>query len=119
MKKCGLLSLKRGKVKEKYILPNEEIMKSVDEDGYKYLWILELDRIKEKEKVKKEYNRRLRSILKSKLNRKNKIQGINTWAVALIRYGGGLLDWNVEEEMKMDRQTRKDDDNVWSTASKE
>ena len=61
-------------------------MKEVDENGYTYLGILELDEIKEhkiKNKVAAEYKRRLRLILKSKLNDKNKIQTVNTWAVAL------------------------------------
>ena len=68
-------------------------MKEVDEDGYTYLDILELDEIKQQEmkiKVTVEYKRRLRLILKSKLNGKNKIQAINTWTVALLLYGAGM-----------------------------
>ena len=38
-----------------------------------------------------EYKRRLRLILKSKLNGKNKITEIITWAVAVFRYGAGIL----------------------------
>jgi len=34
----------------------------------------------------KEYKRRLRLILKSKLNGRNKIKAINTWAAAVLRY---------------------------------
>ena len=85
-------------------------MKEVDENGYTYLGILELDEIKEHEmkiKVTAEYKRRLRLILKSKLNGKNKIQAINTWAVALLRYGAGIINWKVHELKKIDRTTRK------------
>ena len=32
-------------------------------------------------------------VLKSKLNGKNKIQAINTWAVAVMRYGAGIMKW--------------------------
>ena len=74
-------------------------MKEVDENGYTYLGILELDEINEHEmkiKVTAEYKRRLRLILKSKLNGKNKIQVINTWAVTLLRYGAGIINWKVE-----------------------
>ena len=83
LKKCGVVILKKGKlVKFDGIhLPNQEIMKEVDENGYTYLGILELDEIKEHElkiKVTAEYKMRLRLILKSKLNGKNKIQAINT-----------------------------------------
>ena len=60
-----------------------------------------------KEKITKEYKRRLRLVWRSKLNGRNKIQGINTWAVAMVRYGGGILDWKSDELKKMDRQTRK------------
>ena len=105
LKKSGAVILKKGKlVKFDGIhLPNQEIMKEVDENGYTYLGILELDEIKEHEmkiKVTAEYKRRLRLILKSKLNDKNKIQAINTSAVALLRYGAGITDWKVGELKK-------------------
>ena len=38
-----------------------------------------------KVKVTAEYKRRLKLILKSKFNGKNKIQSINSWVVALLR----------------------------------
>ena len=112
LKKCGVVILKKGKlVKFDGIhLPNQEIMKEVDENGYTYLGILELDEIKEHEmkiKVTAEYKRRLRLILKSKLNGKNKIQAINNWTVALLRYGAGIINWIVDELKKMDRTTTK------------
>ena len=53
------------------MLPNNELMKEVEKEGYTYLGIVELDKIKEnemKKKTKKEYKRMLRLILKSKLN---------------------------------------------------
>ena len=82
MKKCGILNMKRGKVVryERIKLTNSEIMKKVEKEGYTYLGIVELDKIKEnemKEKTIKEYKRRLRLVVKSKLNRKNKIIAIN------------------------------------------
>ena len=49
--------------------------------------IVELGKIKEnymKEKTIKEYKQRLRLVLKSKLNGKNKITAINAWAVAVF-----------------------------------
>ena len=39
----------------------------------------------------KEYKRRLKMVLKSKLNGKNKIQAINTWAVAIKRYRADII----------------------------
>ena len=62
LKKCGVVLLKKGKlVKFDGIhLPNQEIMKEVDENGYPYLATLELDEIKEhemKSKVTAEYKK--------------------------------------------------------------
>ena len=73
LKKCGVVILKKGKLVkfDGTHLPNQEIMKEVDENGYTYFGILELDEIKEhemKNKVTAEYKRTLRLILKSKLN---------------------------------------------------
>ena len=50
-------------------------------------------------KTMKEYKRRLRLILKPKLNGRNKITAINTWAVAIFRYGAGIISWR-ESELK-------------------
>ena len=60
-----------------------------------------------KEKTIKEYKRRLRLVLKSKLNGKNKITAINTWAVAIFRYGPGILYWKESELKEIDRKSRK------------
>ena len=79
---------------ERIKLPNSEVMKEVEKEGYTYLGIVELDKIKEnemKEKTIKEYKRRFRLVLKSKINRKNKLTAINAWAMAVFRYGAGIL----------------------------
>ena len=53
-KKCGVFVMKRGKVTEYegIQLPDGEVMKALEKDGYKYLGILEFDRIEEKAKSK-------------------------------------------------------------------
>ena len=56
----------------------------------------------------REYKRRLKLVvLKSKLNEKNKINAINTWAVSVLRYGAGIIRWTKEELKSLDRMTRK------------
>ena len=60
-----------------------------------------------KDKVMKEYKRRVRKILETKLNAGNLIKGINTWAVSLLRYSAAFLDWTKFEMEQLDRQTRK------------
>ena len=112
IKKCGVVIMKRGKLNKTdgIVLPNGETIKEVEKDGYKYLRILELDNIKEKEmkdKFKYEYLRRTRLIVKSKLSGNNIVKAINVWAISLLRYGAGLLKWTREELEWMDRKTRK------------
>ena len=111
-KKCGTLVLKRGKVVKSDVLElrSGEQIKKVEEDGYKYLGITEFDKIKEstmKESFRKEYLRRTKAIMKSRLNGKNIIKAMNTWAVSLMRYGAGIVKWTLNELGEMDRKTRK------------
>ncbi|XP_069983749.1 uncharacterized protein [Penaeus vannamei] len=73
LSKCGVLIIKRGKVVESdgLCMPDGAMMRNIEERGYKYLGVLEVDGIKHdqmKDQVKKEYTRRVRNILKSKLN---------------------------------------------------
>ena len=60
-----------------------------------------------KETVSKEYIRRIRKFLGSKLNGGNITTAINSWAVSVIRYGAGIIDWTKAELQQMDRKTRK------------
>jgi hypothetical protein len=60
-----------------------------------------------KEKFRQEYRRRLRMILKSELNARNKITAIGALAVPLLRYSFGIIDWRMEEIKQIDRKTRK------------
>ena len=60
-----------------------------------------------KEKINKEYIKRLKAILKSKLNSGNIVKAINTWVVPVIRHSAGIVDWKNSELRSMDRKTRK------------
>ena len=46
-------------------------------------------------------------VLKTKLNGKNKITAINAWAVAVIRYGAGILQRKESELKDVDRKSKK------------
>ena len=78
-------------------LPDGKVIKALQEgQTYKYLGILEADKFLGQEmklKVSKEYFRRLRKVLKSKLNGGNLDQGVNTWAVSLLRYSAAIISW--------------------------
>ena len=60
-----------------------------------------------KDKIKKEYLRRTRKLLETKLSRRNLIKGINTWAIPLVRYSGPFLKWTRDELKQMDQRIRK------------
>jgi len=77
---------------------------------YKYLGIEESEGIQHqqmKERLKKEYSRRLRMILKSELDARNKITAIGALAVPVLRYSFGIINWRTEEMKKTDRESRK------------
>ena len=111
--KCAKMSIKHGKVIEGGHLPlfDGKAIRELDvEQGYKYLGIPQND-LAQKEEAKKtatkEYFRRMRLILRSELNAGNTIRAINTWALPVIRYTAGIIEWTVAELQDADRKTRK------------
>ena len=72
--------------------------------------IIELEKIEEgemKERLIKEYKRRLRLILRSILHGRNKVTAMSTWAVTIFRYGAGILSCREHELNSIDRNTWK------------
>ena len=57
--------------------------------------------------MQKDYLRRTRKLLETKLSCRNLIKGINTWAVLLVKYSGPFLTWTSDELKQMDPRTRK------------
>ena len=92
-------------------LPNDTIIKSlVEGESYKYLGVLEADEVmvnEMKNKVKKEYYRRVRKVLETKLNSGNVFKVIKIWAVSVVRYSAACLQWSRLELQEIDRRTRK------------
>ncbi|XP_072176148.1 uncharacterized protein [Diadema setosum] len=111
--KCATLVMKRGRrVKSAGIpLPDGRILQSLEEgENYKYLGVLESDDVSSnaiKVSVTKEYFSRVKSVLKSHLNGGHVITALNTWAVAVLRYTGGVVEWTKAELAGLDRKTRK------------
>ena len=54
--------------------------------------------------VSKEYIRRIRKVLKSKLNGGNLVRGVNAWAVSLLRYSAAFVSWRKSELQAIDRK---------------
>ena len=90
IEKYAVLVMKSGKrhLTDGIELPNQDkIRMHAENETYKYLGILEADTIKQvemKDKIQKEYLRRTRKLLETKLSCRNLIKGINTWAVPLV-----------------------------------
>ena len=80
--KCAALVLKMGKMfrTEGIELPDGKRMREITLYRYKYLGVLQLDSIMNKEmkeKVKSEYIRRVKKLLSSQLNGGNIVAGMN------------------------------------------
>ena len=113
IEKCAMLVMKSGKrhLTDGIELPiQDEIRTLAENETYKYLGILEADTIRQvkmKNKIEKEYLKRTRKLLETKLSSRNLIKGINTWAVPLVRYSGPFLKWTRDELKQIDQRTRK------------
>ena len=92
-------------------LPDGKVIKLLQEgECYMYLRILEADKFlvqKMKLNILKEYIRRLRKVLKSKLNGGNLVRGVNPSTVSLVRYSTAFVSWRKSELQATDRKTRK------------
>ena len=113
LEKCAKIAFKRGKLVHSQNLVidiNREIQDLEQGKTYKYLGIEESEGIQHqqmKERLKQEYSIRLRMVLKSELNARNKITAIGALAVAVLRYSFGIINWRTEEIKSIDRKTRK------------
>ena len=111
--KCAKASFKRGKniSAEGIPLNDNQVIQDLDQaETYKYLGMEEQEGVqhyKMKVNIRKEYKRRIKLVLKSELNTRNKITAINTLAVPVILYSYGVIDWKLDEIQDPDRMTRK------------
>jgi len=105
LEKCAKICLKIGGVQSKMHIGStfEKDIKKLDPRKESF----DIQHKNEKEKLKKEYLRRLRLVLGTELSAKNKIQAIGTLAVPVLRYSFGIVNWHEEELQKLDLKTRK------------
>ena len=113
LNKCAKATFVRGKLtkKESVTLDLDTVIRELDpEETYKYLGVNEGDGINHssmKEKVRKEYYRRIRLVMKTELNSKNRIEAINSLAIPVVQYSFNILNWNLSELQRLDTKTRK------------
>lgn len=111
--KCATLNIKAGRriATNNLILDENTEIKFLEVGvNYKYLGIEEaenVDQTEMKQKLTQEYKKRVRAILRTELNGKNKIHAIGSLATPVLQYSFGIINWKIEEVRELDRKTRK------------
>jgi hypothetical protein len=111
--KCAKLSLRRGKPVETgpIVTTNQEKFDELHaQSTYKYLGFEENATTVHhgmKVKLSTEFKKRVRTVLKTELNGKNKITAINAFAIPVLSYSFGIINWTIAELQNLDRKTRK------------
>ena len=111
--KCAKASFKKCQKHSAEGIPlnDNQVIQDLDQaETYKYLGMEEGEGVqhhKIKVMIRKEYKRRIKLVLKSELNARNKIAAINTLTVTVILYSYGVIDWKLDEIQDLDRMTRK------------
>ena len=108
--KCAMLVMKSSKqhMTDGMEQPNHDKIRTLgEEETYKYLGILEAGTIKQvqmKYKIRKEYLRRTRKLLETKLSSRNLIKRINTWAVPSLDIRETFSCW---PEMNLNKSNKE------------
>ena len=95
---CAQASFKRGKKVSPDGTPlnEKQVIQDLDKaETYKYLGMEEGEGVQHHKmnvRIRKEYKRRIKLVLKSELNARNKIAAINTLTVPVILYSYGIID---------------------------
>ena len=77
---------------------------------YKYLGVDESNGIQHsmmRERLRREYLRRVKVVLRTELYGRNKILAINGFALPVLTYGFGVIHWGCTDLQQLDRRTRK------------
>ena len=113
LSKCTKATFKRGKLEksDRVQLDEETMIKDLElEKVYKNLGLDKSSSIQHatmKQKLKKEFVRRTRLILKTELNSKNRITVIKMPAILVITYSFNIIDSNLIEVKRLDIKVRK------------
>ena len=111
--KCAYICIKRGKKStegETININGLNVRELKEDEPYRYLGLDEnigYDGNLNKERIVKEYKKRAKKVWKSELYAGNKVTAHNSFAVPLVSYTIGILDWTKEELQELDKATRK------------
>ncbi|KAK4880507.1 hypothetical protein RN001_008653 [Aquatica leii] len=107
-----MLHIEKGKYKQQNVtktLNNEAFENLEPQETYKYLGFEQntsLNHSHIKQQLKKKYKQRLTLVLKSKLNAKNIIKAVNTYAIPLLTYSFGIVKWSDTDLTELNRVNR-------------
>ncbi|KAL1446790.1 hypothetical protein WDU94_005582 [Cyamophila willieti] len=107
--KCRFLSIQAGKMVNTGDQAPMEIEQMDTDELYKYLGIMQSKQIAQSEmkrKLQTEFRSRLYKLMKSKLNGKNVIKAINTYAIPAITYSFGIVKWTKTDLRNLQRSIR-------------
>ncbi|CAG4968893.1 unnamed protein product [Colias eurytheme] len=106
--KCRINSIRAGQYYgHQYELQSGQIIEPLKENEmYKYLGYHQARQIPQKEikdQLKQQFKHRLNSILKTNLNSKNTIKAINTYAIPVLTYSFGIINWSKTQLKSLQR----------------
>ncbi len=111
--KCAVLDITKGKPTDRKVIDllfkNIQILALQPEQSYKYLGFnqsLCKSNSLIKAQIESKVMHRIRRILSSELNSKNKFKAMNTWSIPLATYSFGFVDWTDTDLEALNRQIR-------------
>ncbi|CAK1582479.1 unnamed protein product [Parnassius mnemosyne] len=107
--KCKINSIRAGQnYQHQYTLRTGEQIEPLEEqDSYKYLGYTQSQQIHYKETKQKltlQFQHRLNTILKTQLYSRNTIKAINTFAIPVLTYSFGIINWTKTDLKNLQRK---------------
>ncbi|KAI5707600.1 hypothetical protein M8J77_005689 [Diaphorina citri] len=110
--KCNILNVKHGKIVQSNnvkLMNNVEMKELERNQTYKYLGLqqnLNINESDTKKQFTEKFIERVKIIMNTELYSKNKILAINAWAVPVIAYTFGVINWSRTDLQALNRKVR-------------
>ncbi|XP_063891872.1 uncharacterized protein LOC135117208 [Helicoverpa armigera] len=106
--KCKTFSINNGKITQNsYILDSGNVIEPLEPNAaYKYLGFQQAKQINQKEtkeSLKKKFKHRLNILFRSQLNSRNTSKAINSYAIPVLTYSFGIINWSQGDLLNLQR----------------